>query len=169
MVIILMGVSGAGKTTVGRQLAEELGWDFADADDFHPEANVEKMKQGKPLTDRDRWPWLRSLRDFIHERLSTDEPAVVTCSALKAAYRDVLLEGNDGAHLVYLRGSYDLIRRRMETRTDHFFDAALLESQFEALEEPDADDALIVDIDAPPEAIVRTICETLPGISDLSE
>lgn len=157
-----MGVSGAGKTTVGTKLAEALGWDFADADDFHPEANVKKMERGEPLTDADRWPWLRSLRTYIRERLANDAPAVVTCSALKASYRDELLEGIGDACLVYLRGSYELIRRRLEARSDHFFDAELLESQFETLEEPSPDDALIVNVDAPPEVIVRTICQALP-------
>lgn len=164
-VIILMGVSGAGKTTVGIRLAETLGWDFVDGDDFHPDANVEKMSRGTPLTDEDRWSWLRTLRDFIHERLSHDAPAIIACSALKAAHRKVLLDGNDGAQLVYLKGSYDLIRRRLASRTDHFFDAELLETQFEALEEPIEEATLTVSVDAPPEAIVRTICRELPALS----
>lgn len=169
MVIVLMGVSGAGKTTIGTQLAKALGWDFADADDFHPEANVEKMERGEPLSDADRWPWLRAIRAFIQERLANGDPAVVTCSALKAAYRDVVLPASDDARLVYLRGSYELIRQRLERRTDHFFEAELLESQFEALEEPSGDEGLIVDVDASPEAIVRTICWELPGIAASSE
>ena len=163
MVIVLMGVSGAGKTTVGTRLAEALGWDFADADDFHPEANVRTMERGEPLTDADREPWLRALRDFIADRLAAGEPAVVTCSALKASYRNTLLEGLDDADLVYLRGSYELVRRRLKARTDHFFDTELLESQFETLEEPGPDEALIVDIDAPPDALVRTIQRKLTG------
>ncbi len=166
MVIVLMGVSGSGKTTVGTRLAEALGWTFADGDDFHPSANVEKMRRGEPLTDADRWPWLRALRDYIGERLADGAPAVVACSALKAAYRTVLLEGNPGAELVYLRGSYALIRRRMEARPDHFFDAEMLDSQFETLEEPTPDEALIVDIDAPPAEIVDTIRRRLPGLSE---
>jgi gluconokinase len=169
MVIILMGVSGSGKTTVGTRLADALGWTFADGDDFHPEANVDKMSRGEPLTDADRRPWLRAIRDFIAERLAAGEPAVVACSALKESYRTVLLDGNDGAHLVYLRGSYDLIRRRMAGRSDHFFDAELLDSQFEALEEPSPDDALIVDVDASPPALVRTIRRELPGVPVPSE
>jgi gluconokinase len=166
MVIVLMGVSGSGKTTVGTQLADRLGWTFADGDDFHPPANVEKMSRGEPLTDADRWPWLRAVRDFIAERLAADAPAVVACSALKAAYREVLLEGNDGAELVYLRGEYDLIRDRMEARSDHFFDAELLDSQFEALEPPGAEEAYVVDVDASPDAIVDTICDRVPGLPD---
>lgn len=168
-VLILMGVSGSGKTTVGTRLAETLGWDFADGDDFHPDANVEKMSRGEPLTDEDRWPWLRAIRDFIHQRLEQGEPAIVACSALKAAYRDVLLDGNEGAEIVYLKGSSDLIRRRMEARSDHFFDAELLDSQFEALEEPGTEAALTVSVDAPPAAIVRTICRELPALAARSE
>jgi gluconokinase len=164
MVIVLMGVSGSGKTTVGTRLADTLGWTFADGDDFHPEDNVEKMRRGEPLTDADRWPWLRALRDFIGERLAADAPAVVACSALKAAYRTVLLDDNPGAELVYLRGSSALIRRRMEARPDHFFDVEMLDSQFEALEAPAPDEALIVDIDAPPDEIVDTIRRRLPGL-----
>ena len=164
MVIVLMGVSGSGKTTVGTRLADRLGWTFADGDDFHPPANVEKMSRGEPLTDADRWPWLRAVRDFIAERLEADAPAVVACSALKAAYREVLLEDNDGAELVYLRGDYDLIRDRMEARSDHFFDAELLDSQFEALEPPSTEEAYVVDVDASPDAIVDTIRDRVPGL-----
>ncbi len=168
-VIILMGVSGVGKTTVGTRLADVLDWDFVDGDDFHPPANVEKMEQGEPLTDEDRRPWLRAIRDFIRERREQEEPAIVACSALKAAYRDVLLQDNDGARLVYLKGSYALIRQRMEARTDHFFDAEMLDSQFEALEEPTTDAALTVNVDAPPEAIVRMIRRELPALPRASE
>ncbi len=152
-----MGVSGAGKTTVGTRLADELGREFFDGDAFHPADNIDKMAAGIPLTDQDRWPWLRSLHDFIHERLIVGAPAVVACSALKASYRSILMDGNAGARLVYLKGSRVLIRRRMEERADHFFDASLLDSQFEALEEPDSSEALIVPIDQPVDAIVDTI------------
>lgn len=161
MVIILMGVAGSGKTTVGTRLADALGWEFFDGDAFHPAANVDKMAQGIPLTDDDRWPWLRALHDFIHERLIVGAPAVVACSALKASYRSILVDGNRGARLVYLKGSRDVIRQRLEARADHFFDADLLDSQFEALEEPPPDEALIVPIDQPPAAIVQTIKEAL--------
>jgi gluconokinase len=166
MVIVLMGVSGSGKTTVGTRLADALGWAFADADDFHPPANVEKMRRGEPLTDEDRWPWLRAIREHIRNRLADEEPAVVTCSALKGSYREALLDDVDGAELVYLRGSYDLIRERLEARTDHFFDAEMLDSQFEALEPPSSDEALVVDVDASPDAIVDTIRRRLPGLAD---
>lgn len=161
MVIILMGVSGAGKTTVGLRLTDLLGWEFFDGDVFHPSANIDKMAAGIPLTDEDRWPWLRALHDFIHERLMVKVPAIVACSALKAAYREVLLDGNEGAHLVYLKGSHALIRRRLEARTDHFFDAEMLDSQFAALEEPDPDAVVTVDIDRPPDEIARCIKRTL--------
>jgi gluconokinase len=165
MVIILMGVSGSGKTTVGTRLAEVLDWDFVDGDDFHPEANVEKMSRGEPLTDEDRRPWLRSIREFIDERLASDDPAIVACSALKPSYRDVLLDGADDAQLVYLRGTYDLIRERMEARADHFFDADMLDSQFETLVEPEADETVTVDIDASPDEIVQSICDRIPDLS----
>ena len=152
-----MGVSGAGKTTVGTRLADELGREFFDGDTFHPADNIDKMAAGVPLTDRDRWPWLRSLHDFIHERLIVGAPAVVACSALKETHRAILMDGNTGARLVYLKGERNLIRRRLEARTDHFFDADLLDSQFEALEEPDPSEALIVSIDQPVDAMVDTI------------
>jgi len=161
VVIVLMGVSGSGKTTIGTRLADDLGWEFFDGDEFHPAANIDKMAEGIPLDDEDRWPWLRALHDFIHERLIVGAPAVVACSALKARYREVLMDGNQGARLVYLKGSRDLIRRRLEQRTDHFFDADLLTTQFEALEEPGPDETLTVSIDQPPEAIVHAIKEAL--------
>lgn len=168
-VIVLMGVSGVGKTTVGSRLADALDWDFVDGDDFHPPGNVKKMEQGEPLTDEDRGPWLRAIRDFIHKRRAQEEPAIVACSALKTSYREVLLRDNDGVQLVYLKGSPDLIRQRMEARTDHFFDAELLDSQFEALEEPTTEAALTVNVDASPEVIVRTIRRELPALPRASE
>ena len=163
MVIIVMGVSGSGKTTIGRRLAERLDGTFHDGDDFHPPANVNKMASGQPLTDADRWPWLRAIRSFIDERRPADPVTVVACSALKQAYRDALMGNGDATVLVYLRGDVDLIQERLETRADHFFDADLLASQFEALEPPAPDDAITVDIDAPPDAIVRTIIRQLPA------
>lgn len=156
-----MGVSGAGKTTIGTRLADELGWEFFDGDEFHPAANIDKMAEGIPLDDEDRWPWLRALHDFIHERLIVGAPAVVACSALKADYREILMDGNQGAQLVYLKGSPELIRRRLEERADHFFDAELLTTQFDALEEPCPGKALTVPIDQSPEAIVRVIKDAL--------
>lgn len=167
--MILMGVSGSGKTTVGTHLAEKLGWTFVDGDKFHPECNVEKMGRGEPLTDADRLPWLQSIHRFISKRLASNAPAIVACSALKASYRKLLLEDNDGAHLVYLRGDYDLIQERLKKREDHFFDPQLLDSQFDTLEAPTPDEAVIVDIDAPVETIVRRIQDTLPQGASASE
>jgi gluconokinase len=155
MVLILMGVSGSGKTTIGRQLADELGWQFYDGDDYHPQANIDKMSRGIPLNDDDREPWLNGLRERIHNHLREGRPAVVACSALKRRYRELLLRDNAGAQLVYLRGDYDLILKRMTARTGHYMKAGLLKSQFEALEEPEG--AMAVDISQEPEHIVGLI------------
>jgi gluconokinase len=149
-----MGVSGSGKTTVGRRLAEELGWRFYDADDFHPPANVAKMAGGIPLNDADRQPWLESLRALIRDCLERGESAVLACSALKASYRDYLLL-DARVKLVYLKGDPELIRRRLEKRSGHFMRTEMLESQFAALEEPGQESH--VDISATPAEIVRAI------------
>lgn len=162
MILVLMGVSGSGKTTVGIALAERLGWPFVDGDDFHPPANVDKMARGAPLTDADRWPWLQTVRSFIDERIERGESTIIACSALKQAYRTVLRDGaEDAVRFVYLRGDFDLIRERMRRRKNHFFDADLLASQFDALEPPNSDDAITVDIDQPPDAIVDAIVDEL--------
>ena len=158
-VIILFGVSGAGKTTIGQLLAEDLGWQFYDGDDFHPPANVEKMKQGIPLTDEDRTPWLDALRLLVLTLAQRGEPAIVTSSALKRAYREHILGDTENASFVYLRGDYELIRERLEDRRMHFMKPDLLESQFQALEEPK--DSLVVDIRQNPKAIVSYIKESL--------
>jgi gluconokinase len=155
MVVLLMGVSGAGKTTIGERLAAELGWAFHDGDDFHPPANVEKMRRGIPLTDDDRRPWLEALRDRIAALAGKGESAVVACSALKAAYRDVLRRGRADVRIVYLKGSYDLIDARLRDRPGHFFDPTLLASQFDALEEPL--DAIAVDVGQGPGEVVAEI------------
>lgn len=156
MVIVLMGVSGSGKTTIGKALAADLGWAFIEGDDFHPAANVEKMRSGSPLTDEDRRPWLQALRGRVEEACERNEDVIVACSALKDDYRD-FLERDDPAcvHFVYLRGSEDLIRRRLAEREGHFMDPALLRSQFEALEPPEG--AIQVDIAPAPEAIAVEI------------
>ncbi|MCI0577325.1 MAG: gluconokinase [Chloroflexi bacterium] len=159
MIILLMGVSGAGKTTIGRLLAEELAWPFYDADDFHPPANVAKMSQGLPLTDADRDAWLAALQQLIRQLLVQDQPAVIACSALKAAYRARLLANHPGVYLVYLKGSYDLIYRRLQDRPGHFMPPDLLASQFATLEEPQ--DALVVSIDQEPEEIVKAIVQSI--------
>jgi gluconokinase len=155
MIVILTGVSGAGKTTVGERLAAELGWPFVDGDRFHPPANVEKMSRGLALTDADRWPWLEALRDRIASLEAGGESAVVACSALKSSYRDVLLSAADEARVVYLKGSQELIDGRLRARAGHFFDPALLASQFEALEEPA--DALVVGVGRRPGEVVAEI------------
>jgi gluconokinase len=152
---IVMGVSGCGKSSVGNTLAEHLGWDFYDADDFHPPENVAKMANGIPLTDSDRTPWLASLNELISSSLKTDRPGVLACSALKERYRQQLMDGNDGVQLVYLKGSYDLIWSRMETRTDHYMKPHMLKSQFETLEEPT--NALTMDISMSLDDIVQEI------------
>lgn len=156
---IVMGVSGSGKTSVGKKLAERLGWDFYDGDDFHPPENVAKMADGIPLEDSDRAPWLASLSELISFSLKTDTPGVLACSALKERYRQQLLDGNDGVQVVYLKGSNDLIWSRMERRTDHYMKPDMLKSQFEALEEPS--DALAADISMSVEEIVQKIISEL--------
>lgn len=161
MTIIVMGVSGSGKTTVGQRLADALGGTFHDGDDFHPPENVRKMASGEPLNDADRWPWLRAIRSFIEKRVR-DDVTVIACSALKHTYRDLLSGDEDEVVWIFLRGDYELIRERMDTRHDHFFDADLLRSQFDALEAPGDEEAIVVDVDDTPEAIVDEIIEQLP-------
>jgi gluconokinase len=155
--IIVMGVSGSGKTSIGKSLAEQLGWDFYDADDFHPPENVAKMSNGIPLDDSDRLPWLASLHDLISSALQTDRRGVLACSALKERYRQQLLDGNPDVGLVYLKGTYDLIWSRMSERGDHYMKPHMLRSQFEALEEPN--NALTVDISISLDEIVQEILD----------
>ncbi|CAN5836395.1 gluconokinase [soil metagenome] len=159
MIILLMGVSGSGKTTVGSLLAARLNWPFFDADEFHPQANIDKMARGVPLTDEDRQPWLRAIRDKMSDLERNDTSAVLSSSALKRDYRDLLLEGDDAVELVYLKGSYSLLGSRLETREHHFFKPELLKSQFEALQEPQ--NALVVMVDQNPDAIVAEILAAL--------
>lgn len=155
MVVIVMGVTGAGKTTVGERLAADLGWRFHDADDFHPEANKAKMHAGIPLTDEDRWPWLRALRGVIEQALADGAGAVVTCSALKRAYRDVLAGGLDGVRYVHLTGDPRVLEARLAGRRGHFMNPALLESQIATLETPD--EAIEVDVALTPAEQVAAI------------
>lgn len=157
--IILMGVAGCGKTTIGRQLAADLGWTFRDADDFHPPANIAKMAAGTPLADADREPWLRALRACIDASLARGESLVLACSALRAGYRSILSEGRTDVHLVHLRGDYELIRSRLQQRQGHYMRAVMLESQFATLEPPE--NALTISIDASPETIVAQIRSAL--------
>ena len=159
MVIVLMGVTGSGKTTVGEQLAQQLGWAYYDADDFHPAANVHKMASGTPLTDEDRWPWLETLSAAIGQWLRAEQGAILGCSALKQSYRDILARGRPGVQIVHLKGPKALIAQRLETRQHRYMPASLLDSQFTTLEEPH--DALSVDIGPSPAAIAATICTAL--------
>lgn len=158
-VFVIMGVSGSGKTTVGRALAQEIGAPFYDGDDFHPAENVSKMANGIPLDDEDRYPWLLRLRNLIAEHLARRETAVVACSALKKAYRDLLRQGNEGVEVIYLQGSLDLIWQRMKGRQAHYMKADMLKSQFETLEPPSPHHTLIVDIEQPVDVIVRRIVQ----------
>lgn len=160
MIILITGVSGSGKSTVGAMLAGRLGWEYAEADDFHPAANIDKMHAGIPLTDEDRWPWLDRIAEFIDAHIAAGTSAVVTCSALKRAYRDRLVRPE--VKLVYLDGSPELIRRRMAARHGHFFPASLVESQFKDLEPPTPDEnALDIDIDRPAAETVLAIAKAL--------
>jgi len=157
--IIVMGVSGSGKTSVGKALVQQLKWDFYDADDFHPSENVAKMEKGIPLNDSDRAPWLASLHDLISSTLKADRHGILACSALKERYRQQLLDGNPDVQLVYLKGTYDLIWSRMSERTDHFMKSQMLQSQFETLEEPT--NAWTFDISQPVNDIVQEILQYL--------
>ena len=159
-VLVLMGVSGSGKTTVGELLAQTLGWAYADADSFHSPENVAKMAAGHPLTDEDRSPWLQSIRAWIDERVTKQEPGIVGCSALKHAYRDVLRRPE--LCFVYLRGTRAEIAERLAARKGHFFKPNMLDSQLAALEEPSADERVItVEIDHTPSEIVSFVIAEL--------
>jgi gluconokinase len=155
MVVVLMGVTGSGKTTVGRCLAEQLGWEFYDADDFHPEENVEKMRSGIPLNDEDRQPWLKALSDLIDGATENERNIVLACSALKHHYRKILRNDLKPVRFFYLRGTPELIRERLEARRGHYMNPKLLTSQFQTLEEPK--DAVYVDIAPDPGTIVSSI------------
>jgi len=159
MVIILMGVSGSGKTTIGQRLAQALGWPFNDGDQFHPQANIAKMQQGIPLTDEDRWPWLQALRAHIETCIQQAVSAVLACSALKQVYRQYLLIDEAEVRLVYLKGDYDLIHERLTQRHGHFMSPGLLASQFAALEEPEQ--GVVVDVVHPPDTVVALIRQQL--------
>jgi len=161
-VVVVMGVSGIGKTVVGRAVADRLGWGFEDADRFHPRANVERMSRGIPLTDTERWPWLDALADLITATLAGDGGLVLACSALARRYRDRMGVGRDGVRLVSLDGPPELIRARIEARRDHFMPASLLDSQLAALERPIPDERpIVVGIDAAPDAIAARIVTAL--------
>jgi gluconokinase len=161
MIVIVMGVVGAGKTTIGRLLADEMRWKFADADDYHPAANIEKIRNGIPLTDADRKPWLDRLRAAIEGWIADGSNAVLACSALKVSYRQELQAGPE-VRFVYLKGSPELIAERLRARHGHFANQQILASQVADLEEPE--DAVIVDIAASPQEMVRQIRQKL-GLS----
>jgi gluconokinase len=156
--LIVMGVSGSGKSTIAEKLAERMGWRYEDGDTFHPASNVAKMSAGHPLTDEDRWPWLQAIADEIDRTCKTGESIVIACSALKHSYRDVLVHGRDDVRIVYLRGTQELIASRLSQRKGHFMPPGLLASQFKTLEPPDPDEnPLTVSIDASVEEIVDDI------------
>ncbi|MBW4551261.1 MAG: gluconokinase [Aphanocapsa sp. GSE-SYN-MK-11-07L] len=155
MVILVMGVSGSGKTTIGQLLASSLDWQFSDADDFHPSANIQKMSHGIPLVDADRLPWLQTLKQAINEWLKTGTNVVLACSALKSSYRQFLCQDSEQVKLVFLKGSFELIYQRLVKRHEHYMQTDLLQSQFEALEDPE--NALQIEIDQSPTAIVQQI------------
>jgi gluconokinase len=157
MILIVMGVSGCGKTTIGEMLAERLKCDFADADSFHSQANKDKMHKGIPLTDDDRWPWLKAIRASIVEKQADGTTHVYACSALKRVYRDILRDGDTDVTFVYLKGTPELLQERIKTRKGHFFDPQLLQSQLDTLEPPGLDEAIEVDIALSPEEIVAKV------------
>jgi gluconokinase len=157
VIVIVYGVSGAGKTTIGQLLARQLGWHFIEADDFHPAANIEKMHSGRPLTDEDRWPWLDRLRKQIKRSLAARENGVLACSALKRTYRERLHVSGE-VKFVFLRGDYALIGEQLSQRRGHFMNPRLLRSQFADLEEPKTDeDVLTIELGGTPRELVEEI------------
>ena len=162
MSVVVMGVSGSGKTTVGKLLAERLGWQYQEGDALHPPENVAKMSAGTPLTDADRIPWLHRIAARIDDWRSRGESGVVTCSALKRAYRDIIIGNRPDVGLVHLKGSRELIGQRMAARKGHFMPAALLDNQFATLQEPAPDErAIVVDVGGTPAEIVDEIVRRL--------
>ncbi len=155
MFYIIMGVSGSGKSTIGKLLSDRTGWNFYDADDFHPQANIDKMNRGIPLTDSDRQPWLEKLQELITTFLKNNRQGILACSALKSDYRQILRNNNSNVVFVYLQGDYDCIQSRIKKRHGHFMEADLLRSQFDTLEEPE--DALVIDVSLEPEVIAEKI------------
>jgi gluconokinase len=160
--IVVMGVSGSGKSTVAAELVARLGWEFAEGDEFHPAANVEKMRAGHPLDDDDRWPWLRTLADWIGEHERAGRSVIVTCSALKGSYRDLLRDGHPSAWFAQVTADAELIRRRIESRTGHYMPPSLLDSQLATLEplQPDEPGAIISG-EGSPEAVVAELLAAL--------
>ena len=167
MIVIVAGVAGSGKTTVGAMLAGRLGWEFADADDFHPAANIAKMHAGIPLTDEDRRPWLLAITAWMDERIAAGESAVVTCSALKRVYREELLDGRPEARMIFLSVDRDEADRRMTARAGHFFPERLLSTQFDALEPPQPDEPRVTVVasgaESPADTVAAIIAMVRPG------
>ena len=160
--LIMMGVSGSGKSTIADKLAERIGWRSVDGDKFHPASNIAKMSAGHPLTDEDRWPWLRAIAAEIDRSCKAGEPAVIACSALKRSYREILVHGRDDTRIIYLDGSKQLIAERLAKRRGHFMPPGLLDSQFTALEPPgESENPVTVSIDATPDDIVNDIIRQL--------
>ena len=162
MIVVLMGVSGCGKTTIGQILSGKLGWPLLDADQFHSAASIDKMRNGIALEDADRWPWLDRMNAALRQSEAHDESVLLACSALKQAYRDRIATGIAEIRWIYLKGRFELIRERLEARKGHYMKAGLLESQFAALEEPV--DALSVDIDGSPASIADSILRRLQAL-----
>ena len=162
MIVVVMGVAGSGKTTIATRLASKLGWAYQEGDALHPAENVEKMKGGTPLTDADRLPWLRRIAERIDDWRAHGQSGVVTCSALKRSYRDILIGDRPEVVLVYLKGSPELIRKRLAERRGHFMPPALLDSQLATLQEPSADEhPVVVDINGTPDEIAEEIADRL--------
>jgi carbohydrate kinase (thermoresistant glucokinase family) len=165
-IVIVMGVSGSGKTTIAAGIARHNGWTLLEGDQFHPPANIAKMKAGIPLTDQDRLPWLQAIAARQDELRTNGQSAVVACSALKRAYRDILIGNRPDTELIYMRGARTLIADRMKARKDHFMPPALLDSQFATLEEPGPDEhPIVLDIGPPPEAIIQDAIRRLKDVS----
>jgi gluconokinase len=167
MILIVAGVSGSGKTTVGAMVAGRLHWRFADGDDFHPDANIEKMRAGIPLTDEDRWPWLRAIGAWMDDLIEQDESAVLPCSALKRSYREILLDDRPEARMAFLAVNRDVLASRLAARHGHFFPAQLLNSQFDALEPPQPDERAVIVVehaaDQPADTAAAIIRQLWPG------
>jgi gluconokinase len=159
MFYVIMGVSGTGKSTIGKLLSDRTGWDFYDADDFHSPANLNKLNRGIALTDSDRLPWLKELQQLISRALDSKKQGILACSALKAQYRQILQGGSSEVIFIYLRGDYNCIQNRVQQRTGHFMNPSLLRSQFDTLEEPQ--DALTIDVALNPGAMVEEILKKI--------
>lgn len=161
-VLVVMGISGSGKSTIAAMLAQRLHWIYEDGDWFHPKSNIEKMHHGEPLNDEDRWPWLHAIAAWIDATRRAGNHGIVACSGLKRAYRDILIGDRKDVRLIFLKGDCELIARRVAARADHFMPSALLESQFKTLEEPQADERpIVVSIVPHPRDIVETIVNQL--------